>query len=1053
MRVKFAFLLFISVLLFSLISGPSMSQANAASESTEHEFSERLWVDQTSRGVTRYFSLHREEDRWWLEEYLAREGEFQRFVGRQRFDRLQDAVDDVHKRNPEAIERHAPSSEMSAHSSSLGMAPITEVPGRVIWKVENSWDWSWELRYSEWVRENIKSDFFQKYQIGVDCADVAFSARWIFARINHLPAAASLAATGALFTQDVMLKEWEQLPQAESWNEDQLFIAALKYVLDNTYTHTLMRDSYPISIVKEAFLPGTQHMSLTQDSGHTYLVSAVDLSENSAEPIRVMYSTVPAEARRLSESGFWDARQPVEGQGGFVRFRWPEKSGEKWVLKPANEMMYYSTEQYSPSFMNGFQSFAEAVAIKLNPHLDFKARLENAIDTMIERFRARAAIVEKGEKICATEDCSEGTKNYENWSTPMRDKSLGETLQSLEDYAEQMSERVPGLSQQWYKSLKRPAIQLQGVDYSLGAVAFAWKLGSFSSDPKQPVDIRWGLSSAAFRNSIQTRLKQWLDERAQKIKAQGALCFDLRACEAGSPEWQSSQTFDLDAKIQALTLGSASYCDYSPELECDRYESSLNVESITAGNQTKTLREWMELSPWLNSSPRQSQRKRWGSLKKKYLNHLSQPGDNLQVSKTGWMVSFADGRKTSSNLKNIFRGQEIRSHDGYRFSVLDLEAGLVVAERKATDGSRQIQVMNPDDKTIRLREKISREAALAWILPSRLVLSDNRQIQIFDCSQSPCVKQISQGVARSPQLPDPDHPLIPGLLLVQQASGSYAILDARANPLRVSEFLWKDPEGYDPKHLQLETRDYWVAMAFKKGAEGGMDPRQFFVRKSDGKVIIPNYSAGTEYILHLSQNGRWAVLGQIYEPDGPVSLVELDENLKIVKRVALGSQSISTPASCSDSDSFYFLAQEPQSGARSQMQYYRLTEEGIIRAPLLSDEIEAKSGCRDEMVLTTTTGERLRKWGDSTPLFESAKIEFLTPDSEEKKIRWVISSPMKDFQQSELYDLSSRAAGKPVLTGLLSPIEESDDFYLSQARLGHLISVGPDRMIWLGDGI
>jgi hypothetical protein len=133
------------------------------------------------------------------------------------------------------------------------------------------------------------------------------------------------------------------------------------------------------------------------------------------------------------------------------------------------------------------------------------------------------------------------------------------------------------------------------------------------------------------------------------------------------------------------------------------------------------------------------------------------------------------------------------------------------------------------------------------------------------------------------------------------------------------------------------------------------------------------------------------------------------------------------------------------------MQYYRLTDAGISKAPLLSDEIEAKSGCREEMVLITTAGERLRKWGESAPLFESAKVEFLTPNSEEKKIRWVISSPMKDFHQSELYDLSSRVARKPVLTGLLSPAEENDDFYMSLARSGHLISVSQDRMIWLGD--
>jgi hypothetical protein len=240
-------------------------------------------------------------------------------------------------------------------------------------------------------------------------------------------------------------------------------------------------------------------------------------------------------------------------------------------------------------------------------------------------------------------------------------------------------------------------------------------------------------------------------------------------------------------------------------------------------------------------------------------------------------------------------------------------------------------------------------------------------------------------------------------------------------------------------------------MAFKPGAEGGQDPRQFFVRKSDGKVVIPSYADGAEYLLHLSQNGRWGVIGQIYEPGGQLSFVELDANLKIGKRVALGNEVISSTPSCSDLESFYFLAKDPQSGSQSQVQYYRLSDKGLSKAPLLTDELEAKAGCREEMVLKTSTGERLRKWGSSMPLFESARVEFLAPSSEEKRIRWVISSPVKDFRQSELYDLKSRAAGGPVLTGLLTSLEEGDDPHSSLARSGHLISVGHDRLIWLGN--
>lgn len=1041
MRVKFALVLCAFLLLFPMI------RANAESAN-----SERVWVDNTSRGITRYFSLHREEDQWWLEEYIVRNGGFQRFVARRRFARPQDAVAEVHRRTPEAVERSSPSTELYASNAIRGASPTTEVPGRVVWKVENAWDWSWELRYSDWVRDNVKADFFQKYQIGVDCADVAFSARWIFARMNHLPAADTLSATGALFTQDVVLKEWEQLPQADHWNEDQLFMAALKYLLDNTYTHTLMRDSYPIGIVKEAFLPGTQHMSLTQDSGHTYVVSAVDLSENSADPIHVIYSTVPAEARRLMESGFWDVKQPIEGRGGFVRFRWPEKSGETWLLRPADQMMFYSTEQYAHSFMDGFLSFAEAVAVKLNPRLDFKARLQNAINTMIERIRTRAEIVEKGEKACAVEDCSEGTKSYENWSTPLRDQGLGETLKSLEDYAGLMNDRVPGLYDLWSKSLQKPAIQLQGVDYSLGAVAFAWKMGTFSSDPRQPVDVRWGLSGRAFRNAVQRKLQQWLDERERKIAAQGTMCLGSGACKAGSPEWRSWQTYDLDTKIQALALGSDSYCDYTSVLECDRFKYNLDVDTITVGHQTKTFRDWLDLSPWLNSDPKRTQEERWGFLKEKYLSYLTQTGETLKISKTGWMLSLASDQKSSRVLKNAFNGKQVHSPDGYLFSALDLEKGLAVAE-KPTERGREMLVMNPDDQTVQLRHKTSRNTEVAWISSSRLVLSSQKKVQIFDCSHLPCAKQASQEVSRRLKLPRLSDLSMPGLLLVEQSSeqgdGTYAIVDARARRIHRYTFKWSGPKRFVPKSIQFDTRDYWGGMALTSEPGDNQDSLRFFVRKSDGKVIFRSFSNGTEYLLHLSQNGRWGILAQIYESDGQMALAELDPELNIKNRIAFGKEIVHTAWNCNEPGSLYFLAKEPQSGSRFRAQYYRFSDEGLTKAPLLSDELEAKSGCREEMILKTATGERLRKWGDSMPLFESASVAFLTPEPEEKQIRWVISSPIKDFHQSELYDLKLGAAAGPVLTGSLTPRDENDESQLSRVRSGHLISVGQDRLLWL----
>lgn len=60
---------------------------------------------------------------------------------------------------------------------------LTEVKDQVLWKHTQEWSWDWEIKYGEWVTQNITIDFFQKYNIPTDCADLAYIARWIFSRI------------------------------------------------------------------------------------------------------------------------------------------------------------------------------------------------------------------------------------------------------------------------------------------------------------------------------------------------------------------------------------------------------------------------------------------------------------------------------------------------------------------------------------------------------------------------------------------------------------------------------------------------------------------------------------------------------------------------------------------------------------------------------------------------------------------------------------------------------------------------------------------------------
>ena len=86
-----------------------------------------------------------------------------------------------------------------------------------IWEAKNRWNNDWELKFGQWLKQEVTLDFYKKYNIPTDCADAVIGLRWIFSRINYLPVANTLSDTGNLFGQFSMKKEWKRLPTATNW--------------------------------------------------------------------------------------------------------------------------------------------------------------------------------------------------------------------------------------------------------------------------------------------------------------------------------------------------------------------------------------------------------------------------------------------------------------------------------------------------------------------------------------------------------------------------------------------------------------------------------------------------------------------------------------------------------------------------------------------------------------------------------------------------------------------------------------------------------------------
>jgi hypothetical protein len=293
---------------------------------------------------------------------------------------------------------------------------VTESPHQV-WKTSGrSWTVEREEQFARWVEGNITENFFIHHKIPVDCADVPYAIRWIYARIAHLPAAAT--------TRDHKLighwsTTWRHLPTHPEWFKDRRFRAALLHMLSETTTRTLPSDTYPIRIGPDSVLPGTVFF-ITES--HAGVIGRVSLDGSQAHPLQTWESTVPAKIQKLSEKNFLSPRPESTIYSGLVKFRWPILRDRRWQYLPVQEHPFYSLEQYASSFYEGYGNYVEAVANRIDPaNHDPWERAMKVIETITRFLQTRVPIVLEGYRRCHKGGCPEGSPLWEIYSTPGRD--------------------------------------------------------------------------------------------------------------------------------------------------------------------------------------------------------------------------------------------------------------------------------------------------------------------------------------------------------------------------------------------------------------------------------------------------------------------------------------------------------------------------------------------------------------------------------------------------------------------------------------------------------
>jgi hypothetical protein len=369
-------------------------------------------------------------------------------------------------------------------SATLSFAGTMKESPLQIWKVGNRrWTVDEEVRFGKWVEENITEDFFMRHKIPVDCADVPYAVRWIYARMAHLPAGAT-TKDGELIGH--WSTGWRKLPTHSQWTKDLRFRKALLYMLSETTTRTFPLDTYPVRIDRDSLTPGTVFFITESHSG---VIGRVVLDGSTIHPLQTWEATSPVHLQKMSLRDFLTTRPESTIYSGLVKFRWPVFENGRWRYLPVTGHPFYSLEQYSGSFTERYTDFVEAVAKRIDP-VDYNPwdKMEKVLEYTVQYVRERIPIVLEGYQRCQKGKCPEGSTRWEIYSTPNRDGRIILLMDHLHHLIE-----LNHLDQDAIKEMMEGiSIRIQtgqSVSFYHLYQNYLW----LSPHPEDSIEARWGL--------------------------------------------------------------------------------------------------------------------------------------------------------------------------------------------------------------------------------------------------------------------------------------------------------------------------------------------------------------------------------------------------------------------------------------------------------------------------------------------------------------------------------------------------------------------------------
>ena len=435
--------------------------------------------------------------------------------------------------------------------SFLGQSPLFFTSGS-IWTSTRSWDAAAEVDYNEWVRTSVGPNLLVGTGVEVDCADFAMSIRWIYAHDHGLPAGGTLEGSGKLFGSWQSTSAWDRLPTNSDWRKDERFKAALKYMLTNSQTHSIVNDLYPVAIGPQFVTSGTIYLTWHEDTGHTrtYLaVGHVDTCMSASACFVQIYGNLPKAETAYITTYEIPSRQD-EGKGGLMRFRWPVVDGSgRWKLADPASMPGFSREQYLWDDLTFSYNLGDRLGL-YNSHEELVA---DQGDKLASQIAARLYITQTGYYQCSLVPCAAGSPEDEEWSTPSRDSRMLDGIQRLhtilstvDQTSTPIQNMIQSLSVRWYAD----------IPIDVWSLVNRGDRPAWDPSPRADFAARWGFGPMSpeerARMLTQIMYNNW-SGRENRVEYGIYECSTRHSkdCKPGTNQWKYADTTRLDKGFRA----------------------------------------------------------------------------------------------------------------------------------------------------------------------------------------------------------------------------------------------------------------------------------------------------------------------------------------------------------------------------------------------------------------------------------------------------------------------------------------------------------------------